>query len=102
MDIEPDPVAEPMPETVAVAGICDDLARCAVHRLPGHTGARHLNACELGIQHGLVDPAHLVGHTADRDGAGHVRAVAGPFESDEERLEHLFNLYERMIAAEGR
>ena len=25
-----------------------------------------------------------------------------PFESDEERLEHLFNLYERMIAAEGR
>ena len=27
---------------------------------------------------------------------------ARPFESDEERLEHLFNLYERMIAAEGR
>lgn len=25
-----------------------------------------------------------------------------PFESDEERLEHLFNLYERMIATEGR
>ena len=25
-----------------------------------------------------------------------------PFKSDEERLEHLFNLYERMIAAEGR
>ena len=25
-----------------------------------------------------------------------------PFKSDEERLEHLFNLYERMIATEGR
>ena len=76
MNLQTDAVTEAVAEGVAVTGLLDDAAAGRVHVPAGHTGLAARDACELRIQHGVVDETHFIGHMIDRDRARHVRAVA--------------------------
>src|SRR6476620_3944152 len=74
--LEPDPVAEGVPESLAVAGLVDDLAGGGVGVLPFDPGADRLQGRGLGAADDLVDRSALLAGVAGGEGAGAVRAVA--------------------------
>ena len=63
-------------EVFAVARVRDDLARRAVDGLAAHAGLCRRDTGQLRLENGLIDLVHLLGHKAERDGPGHIRAVA--------------------------
>ena len=63
-------------EVVAVAGVRDHCARCAVDVLAGDAGAYRLECGLLGAADDLENVPFLVSWLADVDGAGGIRSVA--------------------------
>ena len=78
MDIQPDAVPEAVPEATLVAGVVDDVARDLVRVTAGHSDVQGLNGFGLRLQHGAVQPLHLVIRLAQHHRAGHVGTVAVP------------------------
>ena len=76
VDLHPHAVAEAVAEVRAVAGAVDDVSGGLVHVVAGGAGPGGGDARQLGLQHRVIDPAHLLRHGPHRNGAGHVGAVA--------------------------
>ena len=74
--LQPDAVAEPVPEALAVARRLDQLARDGVGVAAGEARAERLERGRLGLADQLVDLARLGAGVAGGEGAGAVRAVA--------------------------
>src|ERR1051326_6288702 len=98
--LEPDPVAERVPECVVVSGAGDDVARQGVGLPAGHAGADRLAGDALRQAHDLVDlPLPAVRRRPHDDGPGEVGAV--PFELRAEIQQEPFAPAERAVAGAG-
>ena len=76
VDLDADAMSEGVGEVFAVARVRDDLRRRVVDGAAGDARPRRGDAGALGVEHGAVDPLHLLARVPDGDGARHVGAVA--------------------------
>jgi len=76
VDLEAYAVAQPMAETLAVAGVLDHSAGLRIHGDTADSRRERLQPGDLRGQHQLVDLARLRGRLTDGERSRAVRAVA--------------------------
>ena len=79
VDLQTQAVAVAMAEVFAVTGIGNDLTGNTIDITANDTSLGCGNACQLCLQHRVIDLAHLVGGIAYGNRAGHITAVAVDF-----------------------
>ena len=76
MDLDAQAVAKAVTEVVAIAVLLEHVPGSVVDVTARDAGFCGGNARQLGFQHGVIDPTHLVTGLSDGHGAGHVGAIA--------------------------